>query len=90
MVRTVLTILLCLAVSVPANAAPASRHTGGVQFAMGDGSVRDGDGTRGSLSAGQETTSCDCSNCSAEHCQPTGGGGGGDYALWQSNFGASD
>ncbi len=35
----------------------------------------------GSLRADQDTTSCDCSNCSAEHCQPPSSGGGGGLPM---------
>jgi hypothetical protein len=41
-----------------------------------------------SLGADQEPKPCDCTNCSAEHCQPPTGGLGHGY-LTVSNIGSS-
>lgn len=75
----------CLAVililSSPA-AASQVRHTGGVNVVFGDGSVRSVSET---MIGGQQPTACDCSNCSAEHCQPPSDSDvdGRDFLVWQ-------
>lgn len=88
MVRAAFACLtVVLALSSPVYAGSQTRHVGGMTVGMGDGSVRNNEAPTTGLTSGGQPTSCDCSNCSAEHCQPTGGGGS-DLALWQSNYGA--
>jgi hypothetical protein len=87
MVRTALTCLAVILTFSASAIAAEVKHTSGMLVALGDGSVRNQSGPASSLSSGAEPTSCDCSNCSAEHCQPPSDSDvdGRDFLVWQRN-----